>query len=288
MKKTTVCFLIIFTALTLPFFALAEEQPTHLSSHLTQKAWDALADGHFEEVHRFCDDCIKLFADQAKEKQSMLRDFPDPQNIEFYQVLNDVGTCLFLKGRTCYMRGENKKAREIFQDIIDHYSFAQCWDEQGWYWKVDEAARDQIVLMECGLDFGDYTSQTLTAKAWSALNEGRYDECLVYARKCVHLYMKFATDMQSKLENYPEEKRAFDYWALNDVGTCYFIMGEAYMAKKDFKKAKEAYENLASRFSFAQCWDPAGQFFWKPARQASITLETLDSVIDNAKLFKVK
>ena len=48
---------------------------------------------------------------------------------------------------------------------------------------------------------------TLTVIAWQALDAGNYDEVLVYTRKCLQLYKKFADEMQSRLDSYaPKEK----------------------------------------------------------------------------------
>ena len=113
-------------------------------------------------------------------------------------------------------------------------------------------------------DFGDYTSETLTGKAWTALGSGDFDACILYAKKCIQLYKKNAEEMQGNLEGYAPKEKAFDYWALNDVGTCYFIIGEAYMGKNDAKAALEAYKTLVDKYYYAQCWDPKG-WFWKPA-----------------------
>ena len=73
--------------------------------------------------------------------------------------------------------------------------------------------------------------------------------------------------MQAKLHSYPRPKKVFDYWALNDVGTYYYIIGEAYLGKKEYEKSLEAYRTLLSDYSYAQCWDPQG-WFWKPKEEA--------------------
>ncbi len=118
--------------------------------------------------------------------------------------------------------------------------------------------------METGIDFGDYTSTTLTVKAWQALDAGNYDEVLVFTRKCIQLYRKTADKMQGDLDSYALKEKAFDFWALNDLGTCYFIMGEAYLAQKKYTKALESFRTLVDNYFYAQCWDPKG-WFWKPA-----------------------
>ena len=114
------------------------------------------------------------------------------------------------------------------------------------------------------VDFGDYTSETLTTKAWLALIAEEPDLALVYTAKCIELYAKEALKMQASLTAYAPKDNVFNYWALNDVGTCYFITGEALLQKKQWAEAHAAYETCIRDFSYSQCWDPKG-WFWKPA-----------------------
>lgn len=107
-------------------------------------------------------------------------------------------------------------------------------------------------------DFGDNKSETLTAKAWDALIEKDYDAVLAYAKRCVSLYESRAKTQQNLLEELPKGDDVFQYWALNDVGTCYYLIGEAYCAKKKYELAKRAYRKVIKKLPFAQCYDPAG------------------------------
>ena len=123
------------------------------------------------------------------------------------------------------------------------------------------------------LDFGDYTSETITSRAWKAMDTGRYQNAVKYAEKCIEMFKAEAKKMQASLTEKPSEN-VFDYWALNDVGTSYFIMGEAYvkLGKKD--EAIAAYKVLINELPFAQTWDPKG-WFWAPADAAKPKLLTL-------------
>ena len=124
------------------------------------------------------------------------------------------------------------------------------------------------------LDYGDYTSETLTTNAWNALNAGHYETAIKYTEKVTELYEEQAREMQafvkaqppSRSEKSPEEIHA--NWALNDVGTSYFIRGEALVQLERKDEALAAYRAVADQFSLAQCWDPKG-WFWSPAEVAS-------------------
>jgi hypothetical protein len=119
------------------------------------------------------------------------------------------------------------------------------------------------------VDFGDHRSETLTAKAWDALGRHDLDAALTYVNKCISMYEAEAKKMQASLSAFPAnepKEETFRYWALNDVGTCFFIKGEILKQKADSKGATEAYGKSAE-LSYAQCWDPKG-WFWRPGEAA--------------------
>ncbi|MCH2207804.1 MAG: hypothetical protein MK132_18270 [Lentisphaerales bacterium] len=115
-------------------------------------------------------------------------------------------------------------------------------------------------------DFGDNKSVTLTSKAWNALNTDA-GLAIVYADKCTELYMAKAKEMQKSLGEFAGEDTASSYWALNDVGTCLFIKGQALIKQGRTNEALEAFKLLTSTLSYAQCWDSNG-WFWRPADAA--------------------
>jgi tetratricopeptide (TPR) repeat protein len=127
------------------------------------------------------------------------------------------------------------------------------------------------------LDFGDHSSATITTKAWGALNEKNYDNAIAYAKKCVEMYEKQAVEMQKGLTApvTGEKEAVSKMWALNDVGTCLFIMGQALEKQDKGKDALAAYKQLVEKLSFAQCWDTKG-WFWKPADAAKGRIKALE------------
>ena len=116
-------------------------------------------------------------------------------------------------------------------------------------------------------DFGDNTSTTLTTKAWHALEKKDYASVKVYTDRCITTYKDKAIGMQASLKDMPGKDTASSYWALNDVGTCYFIAGKAADESGDKATALADYKFLADNLSYAQCWDPQG-WFWGPAAAA--------------------
>ena len=123
-------------------------------------------------------------------------------------------------------------------------------------------------------DFGDYTSQTLTTNAWNALTDGNYAHVIEYTEKCAELYEGKAREMQASLDAMAHIEKVHDYWALNDVGTSYFIKGEALTRMGRKAEAILAYKVVRDELFYAQAWDPKG-WFWSPAEAAYPKLATL-------------
>lgn len=118
------------------------------------------------------------------------------------------------------------------------------------------------------LDLGDYSSSAIAGKAWDAVHAHDDGLAIAYADKCIEMFGSKAVEMQKALTAPPTEKEAvFAQWALNDVGTCYFIKGQALEAQGKKKDAAAAFKYLSDNLAFAQCWDPKG-WFWKPADAA--------------------
>ncbi len=234
------------------------------SETLTVKAWGALDVGDYAAVEAYTTKCITLYEKQAMQQADSLTDFAPKEKAFNYWALNDVATCYFILGQARLAQGQVKEAQEAFNTIIERFPYAQAWDPKGWFWKVAQGASDKLATIGTAYDFGDYTSQTLTTKAWEALGQNDHKGVELYTKKCIELYENDAKQQQASLTEFAPKDKAFDYWALNDVATCYFIYGESLMAQKRTQEAKPAFERVVNDFSFAQCWDPKG-WFWKVA-----------------------
>jgi hypothetical protein len=127
-------------------------------------------------------------------------------------------------------------------------------------------------------DFGDASSSTLTTKAWNALNAKDYKLAVTFAKKCVDLYEKEAVKMQKDLKApvpADDKEAVAKKWALNDVGTCFYIMAQALEKQDKGKEALAAYKEIVEKVSYAQCWDPKG-WYWKPADAAKTRIKALE------------
>jgi hypothetical protein len=120
------------------------------------------------------------------------------------------------------------------------------------------------------LDFGDYSSATLTEKAWKSLADKDYDSVMGYTQKCIDMFRDKAVEMQKSMTAAPDtsdKEKVFANWALNDVGTCYYIQAKALEEQGKSKDALADYQFLSDNLSYAKCWDTKG-WFWSPAGAA--------------------
>jgi len=253
------------------------------SSTLVTKAWTALAQNDIESVLAYTNKCIELYAGKAGQMQTGLKDYVTGTNdaIFKYWALNDVATSYYIQGEAYRTASMKDEAKEAYNKLVKDYSFGQTWDTKGWFWKPAEAAKEKLAMMAAGVtwDFGDYSSSTLVQKAWASLAANDLKGVEAYANKTVELYAGKAKEMQASLKEYPWEskEKTMSYWALNDVGTALFILGEAYQNAGQKEEATKAYKRVINEFFYAQCWDLGG-WFWKPSEAAQQKLGELDNV----------
>ncbi|MFA4889271.1 MAG: glycoside hydrolase family 2 TIM barrel-domain containing protein [Candidatus Omnitrophota bacterium] len=127
----------------------AEEQPS--SGELITKAWDAHGRKDIEATNKYTQQCIDLYEDEADKQQASLKELPKhKEEIEAVQALNDVATAYFIQAESWRDQGKSEESKKSFQAVIDKYSFAQAWDQRGWYWQVAEAAKQSIKKLETG------------------------------------------------------------------------------------------------------------------------------------------
>jgi tetratricopeptide (TPR) repeat protein len=263
--------------------AAAYNYGDYRSATLATKAWEALAAKDLEGVLAYTNKCLELYAEQAKKMQASLEDYPTGTNDEIFAfwALNDIATCLFIQGEAYRQADMKDEALAAYKKVVDEYTYGQTWDVKGWFWKPAEASQEKIAMIESGstLDFGDYSSSFLAGQAWKALSADDAESVVAYTDKLIELYADKAKAMQESMTEYAWESKdaIFAQWALNDVGTAYFIRGEAFKKAGDKAKAKEAYQALVEDYFYAQCWDPNG-WFWKPAEAAQQSLDEIGEI----------
>lgn len=127
-------------------------------------------------------------------------------------------------------------------------------------------------------DFGNYNSGTLVNKSWAANAAKNTEEVKTYVGMLRKLYEPEALKQQASLSApvpAEEKDKVMALWALNDVGTGLFILGQALERSGDKTGALEAYKFLAEKLPYARCWDSKG-WFWSPADAARGRVKVLE------------
>ena len=299
MKKlvTTMCALVIAVAggqLANAQGAAMAATPSYSfgdykSSTLATKAWQALADKNVEAVVVYTNKCIELYAAEAVKMQASLKEYPagDDQKVFSFWALNDVATCLYIQGEAYRQAKQNDKAKAIFERIVKEFSYGQTFDPANKaFWKPADAAADKISMIEKGLDldFGNMSSATIVSRMWESLNKKDLDLVVAYSAKMMKVYGETAKKMQAGMTEYAWEspEKIHSFWALNDVGTGMFILGEAYRIAGKNAEALAAFKQVVTDYLYAQCWDPNG-WFWKPAEAAQQKIVELEAATPEVK-----
>ena len=142
---------LLLAGLIVPLARAELDYGDHTSATLTSKAWDASGSQQHDDALAYIAKCLELYEGQAKAMQASLSDYAPttpPEAASKYWALNDVGTCLFIRGEIELKRGDQSAAKATFQKLVNELKYAQCWDTNGWFWKPAEAARKKILELE--------------------------------------------------------------------------------------------------------------------------------------------
>ncbi|MDP2653671.1 MAG: glycoside hydrolase family 2 TIM barrel-domain containing protein [Candidatus Omnitrophota bacterium] len=113
-----------------------------------RQAWKLSGQTKWDDLVSLVDECLGLYDQKAREQQASLAGFPSRGREADYQVLNDVGTILFVKAEFVMNQGRKDEAIALFEDIIRNYQYAQAWDpSRGAFWSVAEKSQASIDVM---------------------------------------------------------------------------------------------------------------------------------------------
>jgi len=129
----------------------SEEKPESkkiTSQELVRMAWEASSKTDLEKINNLVEQCNDLYLGEAKRLQAELTGFPNREQVARYQVLNDMGTCLFIQAEAFMNRGQKDKAIEKFQYVIKEFPLAQSWDpSRGNYWSIKEKSEISVDIL---------------------------------------------------------------------------------------------------------------------------------------------
>lgn len=127
-------------------------------------------------------------------------------------------------------------------------------------------------------DFSDLSNWNLTVSAWECLAAKDYEGVFVYTKRCLEIYESDARRISKAMRAFPGAGREDDYAIVNDVATCHYIIGEAYMRQAKAEEAKSKFKLVIDEYPYALCWDPKG-WFWRVADVSKKNIEKIDKGI---------
>lgn len=127
-----------------------------------------------------------------------------------------------------------------------------------------------------------------TCSAWKAYENGEFSTAIYEAnRKCIREFRREADRDQKRLLDEKvaapgkgrvsdqERDAIFARGVLNDVATCYWIVGKSSEKLDKLKDARSAYEKCAT-YPYARTWDDKEELFWNPAENCADKLKDLE------------
>ena len=137
------------------FAVRAAEGGKSKNEQLVEAAWQAFNAKDYSTAIQKCNELIDEFRPAADREQLTLEQKKVPQPIKgkppeaekktiFERgLLNDVGTCFFIVGRSAEYQGKADIARDAYSKAVK-YSYARTWDPKGWFWSPSDAAQDRL------------------------------------------------------------------------------------------------------------------------------------------------
>ena len=115
---------------------------------VTAKAWNALGRKDWNGAIAHADHAIRTWGAQARQTNRSLKGYAPAKDAKKYVNLNEVGTCLMLKGDALRQKGDLKGAIATYELLLRDYQYAQVWDPKGWFWKPAESAHKNLVSLK--------------------------------------------------------------------------------------------------------------------------------------------
>jgi tetratricopeptide (TPR) repeat protein len=156
-KPLVIGFILLSISSIIFSYQYSIRQNIPLNQKLTKEAWDYYNNRNFENAIEKANECIKLYRGQAELKQEELLkkgtskpnstpDSKEKKEIFSRGLLNDVATCYYIKGASYEELKKNEEAVKSYSKA-EYFTYAMCWDPQGWFWNVSEAASGKLKEM---------------------------------------------------------------------------------------------------------------------------------------------
>ena len=122
-----------YTLIYILTFVLAQAACAEESYQVTAKAWDALAKKDWDGATQLANRAVKTWGRQARNMNRELQTLPKGDAVKNFANLNQVGTCLWIKGEALRQKGDPTAAMIAYKTLIAQYEYAQAWDNKGWW-----------------------------------------------------------------------------------------------------------------------------------------------------------
>ncbi len=246
--------------------------------HTIGELWILRRDGKHKEVIRYVDELMGI------------------EELDY----DTKGTCLFLQGDSYRQIGEFAKARDRLGQATREYARARYKDPRYGYIEVRQECEvaTSLVAERDTCPFPE-SSRAYVTLAWARLNRKRFEVAMAIAEACIVRFQGIAAKQQldhareygdgwPDLSPDPDKNKDVleKYWALYDVATCFFILGQAYekqanVARENqkllYEKAIGCYDEIIRKYPGAQCFDPRGPWYFRAKEAAERQINLISS-----------
>jgi len=153
-------YIILFCVLISGIILVGRSVTQPLNLSLTTSAWNAYNKKNYPIAIEMADECIFNFGPTAKrmQREMVSQNMPIPpegkvkdqekQEILNRGILNDVGTCWFIKGISLEIKGNAREAIGAYQEA-ETLPYARTYDPS-WdgFWSPAKSARDRRLNLE--------------------------------------------------------------------------------------------------------------------------------------------
>ena len=190
--------------LFLLFFCIGQVALAEEAYEVTGKAWNALGRKDWNAAISHADRALRTWGTQAKRTNAKLNGYAPAKDAKKYSNLNEVGTCLMLKGDALRQKGDLNGATATYELLLRDYQYAQVWDPKGWFWKPAESARKNLAKLKTAA----------TPYKLKVAKKHFTDEQLKFpGKKGICLTMRKAEESGSAERNLPRLKKVNPYWS---------------------------------------------------------------------------
>jgi hypothetical protein len=133
---------------------LADKSPHEVYA---SQAWDEFNGGRHARAIEFADKCVEEFHESALDMERDLAKrgvrpptgaVSEAAKLKVFEngLLNDVATCLFIKGKAAEVTGDKAAAVAAYSRALK-LTRGRCWDPKGWFWSPAEGANDRLDII---------------------------------------------------------------------------------------------------------------------------------------------